>query len=269
MDTVALVNRKSKIPMHRYFLPAEKCNGTVLLLSGREAHHASEVLRARRGERVVVLDGAGREFVCEVSSVTPREVALRVAGTRSIPPLPYQITLLQAVPKGKTFGAIVEKATELGAHRIVPILSERVATQLDEENSAVKIEKWRQIAIESIKQCGSAWLPIIETPVTPEEFLARKERYELLLIASLHDDRRSPREFFQSFVSEKGRLPKTICIWVGPEGDFTPAEMSLIKSEGALPVTLGPLVLRSETAAIYCLSVLNYELQAPTTQRRD
>ena len=255
--------------MHRFFLPPEKCNGPVLLLSGSEAHHASEVLRARRGERVVVLDGVGREFLCEVSSVTPREVALRVASTHSIPPLPYQITLLQAVSKGKTFGVIVEKATELGAQRMVPILSERVVTQLDQENSAGKIEKWRQIAIESIKQCGSAWLPIIEAPVTPKEFLVRKKQFELQLIASLQDDRRSPREIFQSFVSEKGRLPKTVCIWVGPEGDFTPAEMSLIKSEGALPVTLGPLVLRSETAAIYCLSILNYELQAPTTQRRD
>ncbi len=241
----------------------------MLVLAGREAHHASEVLRARRGEQVIVLDGAGREFLCEVSSVTPGEVALRVAIANSIAPLPCQITLLQAVPKGKTFGVIVEKATELGAHRIVPILSERVVTQLDEENSAGKIGKWRQIAIESIKQCGSAWLPIIEAPVTPKEFLARKERFELSLIASLQDDRRSPREVFQSFVSEQGRLPKTICIWVGPEGDFTPAEMSLIKSEGALPITLGPLVLRSETAAIYCLSVLNYELQVPAAQRRD
>ncbi len=248
--------------MHRFFLPPEKCNGKTFCLSDREAHHASEVLRARAGERVIVLDGAGREFLCEVTSVTPREVSLKVASANPIPPLPYQITLLQAVPKGKTFGVIVEKATELGAHRVVPIISERVVARPDEESSAGKIEKWRQIAIESIKQCGSAWLPIIEAPVTPKEYLSRKERFELPLIASLQDDRRTPRKVFQSFIAEKNRLPKTLCIWVGPEGDFTPAEMSLIKSEGALPVTLGPLVLRSETAAIYCLSILNYELQS-------
>jgi 16S rRNA (uracil1498-N3)-methyltransferase len=126
----------------------------------------------------------------------------------------------------------------------------------------VKAEKWRLTAIEAGKQCGSAWLPQVDAPVTPKEFLARGEKYELPLIASLQNDRRHPREYFETFQEENGRLPKSICVWVGPEGDFTPAEMSAAKSAGALPITLGRLVLRSETAAVYCLSVLNYELQA-------
>jgi 16S rRNA (uracil1498-N3)-methyltransferase len=253
--------------MRRFYLPSEKCNSSTLLLTDREAYHASEVIRVRRGERVIVLDGAGREFICEVFAVSSREVSLRVISSKSVSPSPSRITLLQAVPKGKTFGLIVEKATELGAHRIVPILSERVVMQLDEESSAGKVEKWQQIAIESIKQCGSRWLPIIESPVTPQEYLARKEHFELALVASLHDAPRSPREVINAFVSEKGDLPKTICVWIGPEGDFTSAEMSVIKAAGASPITLGPLVLRSETAAIYCLSVLSYEVSssAPLT----
>ena len=248
--------------MHRFYLPPAQAQGQHLHLSERDAHHAIHVLRLRPGERVVVLDGAGHELLCEAQKPDREQLALTVAQRNVIPPLPCQITLLQAIPKGKIIESIIQKATELGAHRIVPVLSDRVTTQLEEENAASKLEKWRVIAIESIKQCGSAWLPQIETPITPKVFLTRGEQYELPLIASLQNDRRHPREYFQTFYGEKKRLPRSVCVWVGPEGDFTPAEMNAIKSAGALPITLGPLVLRSETAAIYCLSVLNYELQS-------
>jgi len=248
--------------MHRFYLPPAECKDDSLLLSGREAHHALQVLRLRQGERVMVLDGAGQELLCEAQPPGPDRVRLTVVQRSLVPPLPYQITLLQAVPKGKIIESIIQKATELGANRIVPILSDRVTAQLDEESAVVRGDKWRLTAVEAIKQCGSAWLPLVETPITPREFLARGETFDLPLIASLQNDRRHPREYFKTFYAEKQRLPGSVCVWVGPEGDFTPAEMSTVKSSGALPITLGRLVLRSETAAIYCLSVFNYELQA-------
>ncbi|HXC99921.1 MAG TPA: RsmE family RNA methyltransferase [Verrucomicrobiae bacterium] len=248
--------------MHRFYLPPEQCRDKTLTLTGREAHHALTVLRVRAGERVVVLDGAGRELMCDAQAPGQEELKLTVAQDNFVPPLPFQITLLQAIPKGKIMDGIVQKAAELGAHRIVPLLSDRVVTQLDDESGAARAEKWRATAIEAIKQCGSAWLPQIEVPVTPKDYLARNEKFELPLIASLQSDRRHPHEYFETFVRERQRLPVTVCVWVGPEGDFTPAEMNAIKSGGALPISLGRLVLRSETAAIYALSVLNYELQA-------
>lgn len=248
--------------MHRFYLPPEQCRDKSVILSERESHHALHVLRVKAGERLVVLDGAGQELLCEAQPPEHGRIRLIVAQRNLVPPLPFQITLLQAIPKGKIIESIVQKATELGAHRIVPLLSDRVTTQLDDEGAAAKVEKWRLAAIEAIKQCGSAWLPQLEAPVTPKEYLARGEKFELPLIASLQNDRRHPREYFETFQKEKGRLPGTVCVWVGPEGDFTPAEINAIKSTGVWPITLGPLVLRSETAAIYCLSVLNYELQA-------
>ena len=109
--------------MHRFYLPPSVCQNSSLTLSEREAHHALDVLRVRRGERVVVLDGAGHEFLCEVREIERRAATLAVLQKNPIAPLPYQLTLLQAITKGKTMDLIVEKATELGAHRIVPILS--------------------------------------------------------------------------------------------------------------------------------------------------
>jgi len=248
--------------MHRFYLAPDQCREPSLRLADREARHAIHVLRLRRGERVAVLDGAGNEFLCEVKNLEREAVQLAVVHQQFVPPLPCQVTLLQAIPKGKLFESIIQKATELGVARIVPILSERVVAQLDEETRPQKADKWRHVAVEAIKQCGSPWLPQIESPVTPKQFLARKEKIELPLIASLQDDRRHPRECFREFQAAHGRMPDSVCVWIGPEGDFTPAEINAIKTEGALPITLGRLVLRSETAAVYCLSILNYELQS-------
>ena len=179
-----------------------------------------------------------------------------------IPALPCQITLLQAVPKGKIIESIIQKATELGVHRIVPLLSERVTTRLDAAGAAQKGAKWQLVAIEAIKQCGSPWLPRVEPPVAPDAFLARNETFELPLIASLQPGSRHAREYFRAFETEKKRRPQSVCIWIGPEGDFTPAEVAAITSAGALPITLGRLVLRSETAAVYCLSIIHHEVQS-------
>ena len=198
--------------MHRFHIPPDRCREPSLRLTDREAHHAIHVLRARRGERVAVLDGAGREFLCEVQDLGRDTVQLAVVHQNFVPPLPCQITLLPAIPKGKLFESIVQKTTELGVARVVPILSERAVAHLDEADSAQKAGKWRRVAVEAIKQCGSPWLPRIETPVTPKQFLARKETFELPLIASLQNDRRHPREHFREFQARHGQLPASVYV---------------------------------------------------------
>ncbi len=251
----------SPMQIHRFYLPPEHCNGAMLQLDEREAHHALHVLRIKHGEPVLVLDGAGHEFFCEIFDCSRKTVTLRVKQKNVMPPLPWQITLLQAVPRGKIMESIVQKSVELGAHRLVPLLTERVVTRLNEKEREDKLEKWRHIAIEAVKQCGAAWLPIIEMPTTVAQFLERKEKFELSLVGSLQSERRHPRECFQEFRSKYGHLPQSNAVWIGPEGDFTPDELKAIQASGVLPVSLGRLTLRVETAAIYCLSILNYELQ--------
>ncbi len=248
--------------MHRFYLPPSSCQGATLTLEESESHHALHVLRLREGERAVVLDGAGHEFLCEVTEVGRRSITLAMRQKNDFPKPPYSVTLIQAVTKGKTMDVIIEKATELGADRIIPILSERTVPQIDGEAADLKVEKWRTVAISAIKQCGSPWLPRIERPITPQSFLFAGERFDLVLVGSLQPGSHHPREYFDAAQAELKRLPASVAVWVGPEGDFTPAELHAIKSSGALPITLGPLVLRSDTAAIYCLSIINYEFQA-------
>lgn len=246
--------------MHRFYLPPGHCQGTSLSLSGREAHHALHVLRVRRGEAVTVLDGEGLICECVVEELGRDHLSLKVIERRSSAPLPSQITVLQAIPKGKLFDSIIQKATELGAFRIIPFLTQRTVAKIHEADSRDKVEKWRAVAIEAIKQCGSAWLPRVEAPVTVEEFFANKPVVDLALVGSLQGDARHPRNYFEAFERQHGRKPKTVLVAIGPEGDFTPEELAALQSVGARPITLGPLVLRIETAAVYCLSVINYEL---------
>jgi 16S rRNA (uracil1498-N3)-methyltransferase len=248
--------------MHRFHLPPNDCRGEALTLAGAEAHHALRVLRVQDGERVTVLDGAGTILDCEVTGRARDTLALRVREKSSAAPLPCAITLLVGVPKGKIIESIIQKATELGVARIVPLLAERVVTQLDADGAEAKVEKWQHIAIEAIKQCGSPWLPRVELPVTPAQFLARREICDLAFVGSLEPGSRHPRVWFEEFLALHKQLPANVAVWVGPEGDFTAAEYAAIQKGGALPITLGPLVLRVETAATYCLSVVNYELRA-------
>jgi 16S rRNA (uracil1498-N3)-methyltransferase len=247
--------------MLRFYLPPASCREDLLRLDGREAHHALHVLRIHRGENVTVLDGAGTEFFCDVESATKNSLVLAVKEKKFTPAPPCPLTLLVAIPKGKLIESIIQKAVELGAHRIVPLLTERVVTHVDNDGAEAKREKWQSVAIESIKQCGTPWLPKVEAPQTIAEFLARGEKIELSLVGSLQTERRHPREWILEFQKQHERLPHSAGAWIGPEGDFTLAELRAIEAAGAKPVTLGALTLRVETAAIYCLSFLNYELQ--------
>jgi len=247
--------------MHRFFLPPEFATGPIIFLTDREAHHAMHVLRLRQGEKVAVIDGAGHQLDTEVCSIERNRIGLKVRSRTPGSALPCQVTLLQAIPKGKLIESIVQKATELGVFRIVPILTERVVRQLDADQAAREAEKLRTVAVEAIKQCGCPWLPKVELPISIEGFLSRGERYELPLVASLQEQSRHPGDWFRRYIDDHARLPRSVCIWIGPEGDSTATELKSIEGMGALPITLGPFILRTETAAIYSLSVINYEAQ--------
>jgi 16S rRNA (uracil1498-N3)-methyltransferase len=248
--------------MHRFYLPPGRCRGDALTLDGSEAHHATRVLRTHAGERVQVLDGVGQTLDCEVVQSAGKSLSLKVLERKRAAAPPSTITLLQAIPKGKVIESIIQKATELGVSRVVPIVSERVISQMDSDDAQSKAAKWQHVAIEAIKQCGSPWLPKVEAPVALDVVLARREEFELSMVGCLEPDSRQPREYFDRFFAEHRRGPASVGIWIGPEGDFAPAEYAAIKSSGTLPVTLGRLVLRVETAATYGLSIINYELQA-------
>ncbi len=246
--------------MHRFYIAPERWNLAQPILEGAEAHHAVDVLRIRQGDRAVIFNGRGAEATVEVVEADRRQLNLKVLHHATSEPLTCRITLAQAIPKGKTMDLIVQKATELGVSAIVPLVSERTVVQCSPEEAERKREKWQGVVIEAGKQCGRNWLPQVTAPVAPKAFFADAPRFDLMLIASLQNDALPPRKVLEEVQAANGSKPKEVLILIGPEGDFTPAEISLAKIAGCRPITLGPIVLRSETAALYTLSVLGYEL---------
>ena len=237
--------------MHRFYVP----NFQAPELLGAEAHHCRHVLRLQAGHSLNIFDGRGQAAHCVISEITKHAVRLKILAQTRVPALRCRITLAQAVTK-KSMELIVQKATELGVAEIVPLMSERTVVRLDAE--APKLDRWREIALESCKQCGNDWLPTITPPRSALEFLSAAGPFDLQLIASLQPGAQP----LPACLPE--RPPKSVLILIGPEGDFTPAEIAAAQTAGCRPLTLGSLVLRAETAALYTLSILHYELQVRT-----
>jgi 16S rRNA (uracil1498-N3)-methyltransferase len=250
------------MPDFRAYCSPATAEPAELILSPEESHHLVAVNRARVGDTVVAFDGRGTEWICTLAADRKSAAVLQVRFKQKLPPLPYEITLGQALPKGPAMDAIVRKATEIGAARIVPLESERTQVHLEGERSDRKVEKWHTAALEAAKQCGNPFLPEVAPVQSATSFIEAARGYDLKLIASLHPGAQSLKTVLAAHRAAQGRSPRRVLWLVGPEGDFTPAEMSLAGTHGFAPITLGPLVLRCETAAIYALSILSYELQA-------
>ncbi|MCC6353644.1 MAG: 16S rRNA (uracil(1498)-N(3))-methyltransferase [Verrucomicrobiae bacterium] len=230
-------------------------------LAGAEAHHCLHVMRHGPGDRIAIFDGRGNEIMAEITSATKDRVAFKALSRQHTPKPGYGLTLVQAMPKGRPMELIIQKATELGVSRIIPLMSERVVVHLDDERVESRLEKWRGIVIEAAKQCGQNWLPAIEPVRAAKEFFDAPPTAEIAAIGSLQGGTVSFRALVSEFEAAHGRRPASAVMVVGPEGDFTPAELNAARRAGYRPVTLGPIVLRSDTAAIFSLSVLAYELQ--------
>jgi len=247
--------------MHRFYVPPEDWQSSTLSLRASEAHHARDVLRMQAGEKIVLFNGRGREATVEITGFDDDEIRLRKLYETDTPPLRCRIVLGQAIPKGKNMELIVQKAVEIGAAEIAPIISDRTIVQIDSNTAAQKQRKWQQIAIEAAKQCGQNWLPRVHPPKKLAEFFSASERgFDLRLIGSLQPDARNLKSILEMYLRQHTGRPRSVLMLVGPEGDFTPAELALAHRQGCEPITLGPIILRVETAAIYCLSILSYEL---------
>ncbi len=266
------------MPDFRAYAPHTSANATEIRLAADESHHLVVVNRCQRGDPVVAFDGRGREWECECADPAKTATVLRVKSTHPSAPLPCAITLAQALPKGATMDEIVRQATELGAARIVPLITERTQVHLEGDRAEKKVEKWRVAAVEAAKQCGNPWVPEIApvqkleaflrgasaatTPSVPPSGKVAAPVFDLQFVASLHAGARPLRGVVDNWRAEHNRPPRQALWLVGPEGDFSPAEMAACAAAGCVPVTLGPLVLRCDTAAVSALSVLSYELQS-------
>jgi 16S rRNA (uracil1498-N3)-methyltransferase len=231
----------------RVYVDAVLTSDTIVELPRDTASHLAKVLRARSGDQIVLFSGDGREYAGAIESVRGSRVTAAVGvGANVDRESPFAITLVQCVPRGDRMDFIVQKATELGVTRLVPVLSQRSVVRLDESQSASKAVHWRAVAVSACEQCGRNRLPIIETPAPLIDYLATSAPAAARLV--LEPDLGS--------AATLSNLETAVEIAIGPEGGFGDDELDAFRIAGFVRVRLGPRILRTETAAIAALTWL-------------
>jgi len=241
--------------LHRCYAPPKCWQGEIATLDEGETKHLLRVLRAEPGDTVLVFDGEGREALACLRPGARNEAEIEITEELPSRSLPLEIELVQALPKQGRMEMILQKATELGARAIQPLLTENTVVKLEGQRARRKEERWRSILIGAAKQCGVSILPKLKPIEEFDRYLAMRSRDRTMLICSLEGNAIPIKKFV-----EQTPLGETLAIdvLVGPEGDFSDREYSQAIDAGAIPLSLGDLVLRTDTAAFYILSVLRF-----------
>jgi 16S rRNA (uracil1498-N3)-methyltransferase len=232
--------------VHRLYVPPEQLAGPARVkLTAAQSRHLVSVLRLSPGAEIEVFDGRGGRFRAVLDGHE-----LEIRSTLPIDARPVDVVLVQALAKGEKMDLVVQKATELGASRIVPLASERSVPRLDAERGTSRARRWRRIAQEAARQCGRADVPRIDAPVGWESVfsLMREEQDRRGLL--LDPEQSEPR------LGAAARGESRLLLVVGPEGGFSPEERASAEKAGFMRVSLGPLVLRTETAGLAALAVV-------------
>lgn len=237
--------------MARFYLPPEAWSGAPAL-TGEEARHLSQVLRKKAGDSITVFDGRGQRATATVMHVSRDHVSLTLGETIPSPQPSPAITLAQAIPKGKNMDVIIQKAVEMGVSAIQPLVTSNTVVQPGEG----KASKWRRIALEACKQCGQDTIPEIAEPLSFDKWIKDLPPQCLKVIASLSPGAESLKKILREI-----QPPLTITYMVGPEGDLTADETQISISQGFIPASLGNIVLRVETAALFGIAAIRYEFQ--------
>lgn len=241
--------------MSRFYVPKESVSGGYIRITGGQAHHIVDVMRLKKLDKVVTFDGTGKEYTGFIKDIKGRSVTVEIVETRTPSGRDTsKITLIQAIPKKDKMDYIAEKATELGVSAIIPLITRRTIPDWDQAKMAAHAARWRKIATEASKQCGRTDIPKIDEVKSFSGLAAGVSDYDLALIAALDDKAESLKDVLASF--KGGR----IAVAIGPEGDFTPGEVAEAVKAGFKLVNLGSRVLKSDTAGLAVLAILNYEL---------
>jgi 16S rRNA (uracil1498-N3)-methyltransferase len=230
-----------------FFVDPGDVHGDVVALTGAEAHHAAHVLRVRPGELISVADGTGRVMDAVVSNVG-KSVDAEVRGVREVQPPSPTIVLVQGIAKGDKMDTVVQKAVEIGVRRIVPVVCDHTVVRWDERKRKKAAERWREVARAAAKQCRSPWITLVDevrdgvaaAPFEPPVLVLDAEATTLLRDAL-------PRH-----------APESVSLVIGPEGGLSPGELAAWGERGATTATLGPRILRTETAGPVAAALILY-----------
>lgn len=244
--------------MYQFFVRPEQIDGEQVAIVGTDVNHIRNVLRMSLGEQIRVCDGQGGELICQIAGIGPDQVTAQVvSGGEERTELPSRIYLYQGLPKADKMEFIIQKAVELGAHEVIPVITRRTIVRLGGKKEKAKVERWNKVAESAAKQSQRSRIPLVRAPLAFREALADSASAHLRLI---------PYELEHGM----GRTAKALCgvrpgqdiaVFIGPEGGFEPEEARQAVEAGLCPISLGRRILRTETAGLAALSVLMFQLE--------
>lgn len=239
--------------MQRLFSKSDSLSADKIIISDkRQVHHIKDVLRFRTGDAIEVFDEKGSVYRGFIERASGEGVIIKI-NSRQKPDFEDKdiaITVACALPKNSKMDDIVDKLTQLGVERVIPMQTQRVIVRLDSYKENLRLQRWRKIALSAAEQCQGSKLPVIEPVRKMEEVLSGAHNYGLKLIPALIGERKQLKTILNS------SKPSNIILLIGPEGDFTKKEVDLAVRAGFIPVTLGNRVLRVETAAVAAVSFI-------------
>lgn len=242
--------------MRRFFVDKIIRAADFLSITGKEARHIINVLRMKKGETLIIMDGKGQLFESTIEDLDCKEVKVKI--NKSISPLPsspIEISLGQALIKAHPMDYLIQKVTELGINSIRPFYSERTVIKLKAGHLLNKMDRWMEIMKSACKQCGRVILPTLNPPVPFEEIIKNVLDKKTLKILLWEDEDKTD---LKKLLRSTSPLPHIFAI-VGPEGGFTPNEINLAREAGFHIISLGNRILRAETAAVSLISIIQYE----------
>ncbi len=240
--------------MRRFFCPSLNISANKIIINHQgQVHHLRDVLWLKPEDKVIIFDEKANQYNCKIEKIA-KEVSLKIISKQlsSGNKKEMKITLACAIPKKAKFDDLVDKLTQLGVDKIIPLETERVIVKLDKEKKLLRQKRWEKIALAAAQQSQRRDIPVVGLVMDIKEILSECSNYDLKIIPALFGRRKSLKEIFGQ------SNPKSILVLIGPEGDFTSAELELAKRAGCIPVSLGDLVLRVDTAAIAVVSFIMF-----------
>jgi 16S rRNA (uracil1498-N3)-methyltransferase len=247
--------------LHRFFVPPPQVKDETVFIRGTDVWHITKVLRLSPGAEVIVFDGTGREYRVILGKQKPRGIpGTIVEQWKRQADSPLHLMLVQGVPKSNRMDLIVQKASEIGVNKIVPLQTERSdigarKKHRSQEKSVQKLDRWGRIGVEAAKQSRRSTVPILETFMTIGEFLAQSFLADVRLV--LWEEEQQQR--LKQVLRQQPDPVQSAVVVIGPEGGLTPKEAQSFRDAGYQSVSLGPRILRTETAGLVVLSILQYE----------
>ncbi|HBC92872.1 MAG TPA: 16S rRNA (uracil(1498)-N(3))-methyltransferase [Pelotomaculum sp.] len=241
--------------MPRFFISPEQIKAGRVTITGPDVAHIVKVLRLGPGDTLTVLDGRGMVYEAVIEHADRESVICAVMSESNAGRAPMlRITLVQGLPKNDKMDLIVQKATELGVYRLIPLICDRSVVRMAGDKPLHRLERWQRIAREAAKQCRRPDVPEVLPPAGWEEALAGMPENTAAVIPWEEENQEPLKK-----VLGESRPRKNVYVFIGPEGGFTPAEVELARSHGIRPVTLGPRILRTETAGLAVLAIILYQ----------